>query len=92
MHGHPLILAAGGQRVGAREVHHLHGGAPVLEGPAAALHGDARPVADMVPRPGERVEEGGLAAVRIACEGNCQSHQGTGWTRMQELSSRLSER
>ncbi len=92
MHGHPLILAAGGQRVGAREVHHLHGGAPVLEGPAAALHGDARPVADMVPRPGERVEEGGLAAVRIAREGDGQGHQGTGWTRMQELSSRLRER
>ena len=92
LHGHPFVLAAGGERIRARQVHHLHRGAPVLEGPTAAFHGDARPVAHMVPRPGQGVEQRGLPTVGIARESDGQGHPATGFTRMQELSSRRNDR
>ena len=90
--GHPFVLAARRQRIGARQVHHLQRAALVLESATAPLHRDPGPVAHMVPGARQGVEQRGLPAVGIARQGDGKSHQITRCTRMQELSSRRRDR
>jgi hypothetical protein len=62
-----LLGAARHERVGARDVDQVDRAAPGQLDPAdPALDGDARVVADLGPAAGQRVEQGGLAAVRVA--------------------------
>ena len=72
--GHPLVIAARRQGVGTGEVHHLQGAALVVEGPAAALHRDARPVAHMVSGAGQGIEQCGFATVGVTRQGDGQGH------------------
>jgi len=64
--GDALVLAAGGKRIGAGQVHDLHGTLGRLEGAAAAFDRDPRPVAYMVPGAGEGVEDGRFSTVGVA--------------------------
>ncbi len=56
----------GVQGVGARQVDHLDIDAGMGEAPGLLLDRDARPVADILAKTGERVEEGRLARVGVA--------------------------
>ncbi len=89
--GNAFVFALGRKAVRAGQIHHLDILAIQREESAAALDGDARPVAHVVPRPGERVEDGGLAAIGIASECD-DAHERSGVTRMQAPSSRRRDR
>jgi hypothetical protein len=64
--GDLLLRGARRERVGAGHVRELHGHRSERDARRAAIHGDARVVARAGARAGERVEERGLAGVRVA--------------------------
>ena len=68
---HPLVLRARRQAVDARQVDRGRPrGRPRAAPAAPLLHGDAGKVRDLLPQPGEPVEERRLARVRRAHEGD----------------------
>ena len=67
---HLFVGAARLQRVGARQVHELDAGASVGERALGSHDGLARPVAGVLPQAGQRVENGALADVGVAGEGD----------------------
>ena len=68
--GHLFVRAAGLQGVGARQVDDLHARAAVREGPFGPHDGLAGPVAGVLPESGQGVEDGTLADVGVAGEGD----------------------
>ena len=73
LEGDLLVGGAGGEGIRAGEIEDRDTAA-VAEGERAldTLDGDAGEVPDALPESGERVEEGGLAGVRIADDGDAQ--------------------
>ena len=67
---HLLVRAPRLQRVGARQVDELDARAAVGEGALGPHDGLARPVAGVLPQAGEGVEDGALADVGVAGEGD----------------------
>ena len=69
--GHLLVRRVGGERVGARQVDDLEllavGSAQCCAGP---LHGNAGIVAHLAILAGKRIEEGGLARIRVPDKGH----------------------
>jgi hypothetical protein len=61
-----LVRAAGGEAVRPGQVDQLDGGAAGLETPLLHLDRHARVVADPLAQPGQGVEQGRLARVRVA--------------------------
>ncbi len=80
--GDPLILALGRKGIGPRKVHHLHLPSRAFEEAAAPLHRDAGPVAHVLARPGQGIEDRGLAAVGVAGQSKGNRHQSSSDTRM----------
>ena len=70
--GDDLLGREGREAVGARQVDEATHDVPVAEGALRAGHGLAGPVADVLPRAGERVEDARLAGVGIAGQGQRQ--------------------
>ena len=60
---HPLVLLFKG--IDSRQIHQFGARVRQCEITELFLHGDAGPVADFLARPGQQVEQGGLAAVGI---------------------------
>src|SRR5271157_84205 len=72
--GHDLlVLADGSQAIGAWQVDHDHTATLDLRLTLATLHGDARVVADLGPKPRERVKECGLPGVRASDQAEPQN-------------------
>ncbi len=68
---HRLIGRGGVEAVGARQIEQLDRAAIGQRQPAGmTLDGDARIIADLLPRAGQRVEQGALAGIGIADERN----------------------
>ena len=65
--GHHLLQRVGGQGVDAGQVHDGHI-IMLLQLALFLLHGNAGPVAHELVRAGQRVEQGGLAGVGVACQ------------------------
>lgn len=65
---HGLLHRVGGEAVRAGQVHQMDAHAVVFNGALHLFHGDARPVRHLQVGAGVRIEERGLAAVRIADE------------------------
>ncbi len=63
--GNFLLRGRGGEAVDTRQIDELHGEILDPAGAAFPLDRDARIVSDMLPGTGQRVEDGGLAAVGI---------------------------
>ena len=68
--GDVLVGAGGQQRVGAGQVDDPVAGTAVGEAALGARHRLARPVADVLAQTGQRVEDGALAGVRVARQGD----------------------
>ncbi len=60
-----LLHRIGGKRIDSRQVHHCQLHAVVNRPALFFLHGDARPVSDILVRPGELVKQRGLTTVGI---------------------------
>ena len=76
--GDDLLLAVGGHRVDAGEVHEPDPRAAMLERRLLLLDRHPGPVADLESRPGDRVDEGGLPAVRVARHRDGEDGRGHG--------------
>ena len=70
---HDLLERVGGQRINARQVGDDHA-VMALEPAFLFFDRDARPVADKLVGAGQRVEQRGLAAVRVARKGDAHIH------------------
>ena len=68
--GDPLLRRVGRQAIGARQVHDAHEKAVVVVRPHLLLNGLARPVAHVLVQTGQHVEDGRLAHVGLAGQGN----------------------
>ena len=69
--GDDLLIGVGGQGINARQVRHrcLR---VIADGAVLPVHGDTGEIAHVLIGTGELVEEGGLAAVLVACQGKGQ--------------------
>jgi hypothetical protein len=68
-----LVGAVRPQRIGARQIDHIDDAAArASEAAGLALDGDAGVVGDLLPAAGQRVEDRGLAAIRVADQGDAQ--------------------
>ena len=75
--GDRFVGAGGVEAVGAGQVEHAHaGGRRACEAAFLALDGDAGVVGDLLATAGERVEQRGLAAVRVADQGDARDRGG----------------
>ena len=67
--GHDLLHGIGGQRIDTGQIHHRHRLAVHLRPALLLLHRHAGPVAHVLIRAGEGIEQSGLAAVGVAYQG-----------------------
>ena len=73
--GNDLLQRVGRQRVDTGQVLN-HDVVVTLELALLLLNGNAGPVADILVRTGQAVEQGGFTAVRVACQSNFNCHVG----------------
>ena len=71
--GDDFLQRVGGKRIDTGKVRDDHV-VVILQFAFLLFHGDARPVAYELVRAGQRVEQGRFAAVRVAREGNANTH------------------
>ncbi len=87
--GDALLLRVGGQAVGSGQVDEVDRSCLVVEHAGFLLHRLAGPVAHVLVQPGQHVEHGGLAHVRLADQGDGQRVRRGGHARAAIVTDRL---